>query len=63
MTNHELKDVRLVLTDDAGLGQLRVEMEAFFDFSFTLAEDLEDLVALWAHRAAPNANRPAPRRS
>ena len=48
---------RLLLVDDPGLGQLQVELEAFFDFSFWMAEELEDLVAKWAHKAAPQANR------
>ena len=48
---------KLVLVDHAGLGRMHVEMEAFFDFSFWLAEELEDLVAKWAPLAAPDAAR------
>ena len=48
---------KLVLVDHAGLGSVRVEMEAFFDFSFWMAEELEDLVAKWAMAAAPRASR------
>ena len=49
---------RLLLIDDPGLGQIHADIEAFFDFSFWLAEELEDLVACWAHAAAPQASRP-----
>ncbi len=48
---------KLVLVDHAGLGRVRVDMEAFFDFSFWMAEELEDLIAKWAPVAAPNASR------
>ncbi|MEO8493939.1 MAG: hypothetical protein ABI614_02640 [Planctomycetota bacterium] len=48
---------KLVLVDHVGLGRVRVDMEAFFEFSFWMAEELEDLVAKWAPVAAPNASR------
>ena len=48
---------KLVLVDHAGLGRVRVDMEAFFEFSFWMAEELEDLIAKWAPIAAPNASR------
>ena len=48
---------QLVLVDHSGLGRIHVDMEAFFDFSFWLAEELEDLVATWQHQAAPRAKR------
>lgn len=48
---------QLVLIDHAGLGRIHVDMEAFFEFSFWLAEELEDLVAKWSHTAAPNTKR------
>lgn len=48
---------KLVLVDNPSLGSIRVDMEAFFDLSFWLAEELEDLVAKWQPVAAPNANR------
>ena len=35
---------QLVLTDECGLGRLAVDMQAFFEFSFWMAEELEDLV-------------------
>jgi hypothetical protein len=48
---------RLVLADGPGLGQIRADLEAFFRFSFWMAEQLEDLVAQWSHKAAPSAAR------
>jgi hypothetical protein len=36
---------RLVLCRKQGLGKITVEMESFFDFSFKLSEDLQDLIA------------------
>ena len=36
---------KLVLVDHAGLGRVNVDMEAFFEFSFWMAEELEELVA------------------
>ena len=48
---------KLVLVDHAGLGSVRVDMEAFFEFSFWMAEELEDLVAKWAPVASPTASR------
>ena len=48
---------QLVLVDHHGLGRIHVEMEAFFEFSFYLAEELEDLVATWQHKAAPQDKR------
>lgn len=56
--SHRKSAVRkLVLVDHAGLGSVRVKMEAFFEFSFWMAEELEDLVAKWSPVAAPNASR------
>ena len=58
MTNNsDAKRVQLLLADD-GPGRIHADMEAFFEFSFWMAEELEDLIATWAHRAAPNATRP-----
>jgi hypothetical protein len=36
---------QLVLGDHVGLGQVHIDLEAFFEFSFWLAEELEDLVS------------------
>lgn len=56
-----LPATRLVLTDDS-LGSLSVDMQAFFEFSFELAESLEDLVE--GHRStksdAPQRRRLQP---
>ena len=49
---------RLLLIDDPGLGQMHADIEAFFEFSFWLAEELEDLVARWSNKAAPQAKHP-----
>jgi len=37
--------IRLCLGTRDGLGRIHVETESFFEFSFWLAEELEDLVA------------------
>ena len=39
----------LVLVRDPALGRITVDMQAFFDFSFDLAEDLQDLIGRWQH--------------
>ena len=48
---------RITLTDDASLGRLQVDLEAFFEFSFWLAEELEDLVAIHGQRSSANSPR------
>ena len=60
MTENSPDTLQLVLTDREGLGQITVPMEAFFDFSFSIAEDLEDLVATWRILAAPRSERWSP---
>lgn len=57
MSQSESAGTKLVLVDHPGLGCIHVEMESFFEFSFWMAEELEDLVAKWAPLAAPNASR------
>ncbi len=57
MSQGKSADTKLVLVDNPGLGRVRVDMEAFFELSFWLAEELEDLVAKWQPVAAPNATR------
>ncbi len=47
----------LVLENDGPLGRIVVDMEAFFEFSFWIAEELEDMKAMWAHKAAPNSKQ------
>ncbi|MCO6456870.1 MAG: hypothetical protein J5I93_16350 [Pirellulaceae bacterium] len=46
---------RLALTNSQGLGRLEVDLEAFFAFSFDLAEDLEDLVQTYRPKPRPPA--------
>ena len=45
MTNESSSQVRLILCDNEGLGRITVGLEAFFEFSFSLAESLQDVVA------------------
>lgn len=60
MTENPNKSMQLVLTDDAAMGRITVEMEAFFDFSFWMAEELEDLVQRWRPVAPPRASNVRP---
>lgn len=45
MTSKSTPEVKLVLCDHQGLGRVSVELEAFFEFSFWMAEELQDLIA------------------
>lgn len=58
MINESTPQVKLVLCDHEGMGRITVELEPFFEFSFWMAEELQDLVEKWKHMAPP-----APRRS
>lgn len=58
MTEDSPHPLQLTLTDRAENSRIIVDMEAFFDFSFWLAEELEDLVAQWSPLAAPNVKKP-----
>ena len=49
MTENSSTRPQLALTDAGELGQIVVDLESFFEFSFWLAEELEDLVARWNH--------------
>ena len=40
---------KLILCGPNSLGRIHVDTEAFFELSFWLAEELEDLVAKWRH--------------
>jgi hypothetical protein len=40
---------KLILSGPSSLGTIRVDTEAFFELSFWIAEELEDLVAQWKH--------------
>ena len=58
------ESTRLTLVDDRSLGRIEVDLEGFFEFSFWLAEELEDMIATQRHqRGIPNASRPAMDRS
>jgi hypothetical protein len=50
--------LQLVLTENDGTGRIAVGMEAFFEFSFDLAEDLEDLVTRWAYLSPRRSAKP-----
>ena len=54
------KNRQLVLPGPGGLGRIHVDTEAFFELSFWLAEELEDLVAQWSHKATEQSNRIRP---
>ena len=49
------KKSQLVLMNHPALGTIGVEVEAFFELSFWLAEELEDLVAEWRSFSVPNS--------
>ena len=57
MTENSRHPLQLTLTDRHESSRIVVSMDSFFDFSFWLAEELEDLVAQWSHLAAPRANQ------
>lgn len=56
MKSSNIERIQLVLNDD-GPGTIHADLEAFFEFSFYMAEELEDLKAAWAHQAAPGSSR------
>lgn len=60
MNQQTRKPVRLVLTDEHGLGKIHVDMEGFFDFSFWMAEELQDLVVLTRHAGRQTARHAKP---
>lgn len=43
------QNTKLILSGPNSLGSIHVDTEAFFELSFWLAEELEDLVAHWKH--------------
>ena len=63
MKSGSQQKTQLVLTKQLGLGQILVDIEAFFELSFDLAEELQDLVARWQKHAAPKDRPPSPARS
>ena len=58
MTSGSQHKTQLVLTNQRDPGRILVDVEAFFEFSFELAEDLQDLVHRWRHWAAPKDRKP-----
>ncbi len=60
MTNESAPEVKLVLCDSAGLGRISVELEPFFEFSFWMAEELQDLIAEHKKFARPEGRRAVP---
>ncbi|NLX55942.1 MAG: hypothetical protein GXY58_12595 [Planctomycetaceae bacterium] len=62
MANEASPQVRLILCDNEGLGRLSVGLESFFEFSFSLAEDLQDLVARHKVHVRPRGPHNPPRR-
>ena len=61
MTNESSPQVRLILCDNEGLGRITVGLEAFFEFSFWLAEELQDLVAEHKQFVHARTRRDVPR--
>ncbi|MFO7906022.1 MAG: hypothetical protein ACQESR_17295 [Planctomycetota bacterium] len=57
MANEPVSQVRLVLGNHEGMGRITVELEPFFEFSFWMAEELQDLVAANKHFAQPPESR------
>ncbi len=57
MTNESTPQVKLVLCDDEGMGRIAVELEPFFEFSFWMAEELQDLIAEQKHFARSRPTR------
>ena len=52
MAENSPAPTQLILDDHPALGRISVDMEAFFEFSFWIAEELEDLKASWLHSEA-----------
>ncbi len=57
MTNESTPQVKLVLCDHEGMGRITVELEPFFEFSFWMAEELQDLLAANKKYARPQPAR------
>ena len=61
MSQESAPEVKLVLCDNEGVGSITVDMEAFFEFSFWMAEELQDFVAERQHMVRPRETRNARR--
>jgi len=48
-SQNQQQNFKLILSGPDSLGRIHVDTEAFFELSFWLAEELEDLVARWRH--------------
>lgn len=59
MTDKSPRKAKLILVSNRGLGGIAIDMEAFFGFSFAMAEELRSLERNWAHYAV-TAQRPVP---
>ena len=57
MTRHTPDHLQLVLHEDARLGRVVVDMEAYFDFSTRLTDRLARLQRRWQHLSAHRADR------
>jgi hypothetical protein len=57
MSQESTPEVKLVLCDHEGVGSITVDMEAFFEFSFWMAEELQDMVAERQHMVRPRPAR------
>ena len=55
MTNNSSSQVKFVLCESEGIGRIHVELEPFFEFSFWMAEELQDLVA--QHQLVTNSRQ------
>ena len=57
MTHQSEPQVKLVLCEHEGMGRISVELEPFFEFSFWMAEELQDLIATHKQFARPRPAR------
>lgn len=48
---------QIVLTQREGRDEIAVDTEAFFEFSFEVAESLQELVAKWQPMASPESSK------
>ena len=56
-SNDPSPQVKLILCDNEGMGRITVGLESFFEFSFWMAEELQDLVAEHQHLVRRDASR------
>ncbi|MHB8968980.1 MAG: hypothetical protein ACYC3X_02765 [Pirellulaceae bacterium] len=57
MPNDPSPQVKLVLCDNEGMGRITVSLDSFFEFSFWMAEELQDLVAQHQHLVRKGTSR------